>query len=290
VNTYKTYDFGRQYSAIVYQLNIPRNDYFINDIVVANLDGMNNDRVEALHIRFQDVRFLPRGVFNWFKNINHFHVVSSGLVSLGTTPLDRRIRYVHFDDNKIYEIPQNFFTESVDLELLSMERNYFTTLRPETFVTLPKLRFVSLAMNQIRVLPANLFAKNTQLECVSFEGNLLTRIDVDLVAGLTNLKGISFDNNLCINSAYWNEQNVRGLLKDEFAANCNGRCDGMADRCEKMFEIKKKLKKYDEISYISKHVENNSVENSSEEYQYKQRMSSGSQQTPCPYAHYKPMQ
>lgn len=227
VNNYKDYDFGRQYTAIVYKLSIPRGDFFVNGIDGVNVDGQTNDNVQAIHIVHQTTKFLPRRVLDFYKNVNHYHVVDSGLETLVGEPLDRRIRYVHFDDNRIRTIPREFFQNTVDMQLISIERNLLTILDAEMFRGMPALRWVSFAGNRIRTLPGTLFSANVNLECLSFENNGLTTVGGDLVKSLTKLKGVSFDGNTCINVAYWNEPSMRAELTTEFTTNCAGRCTNM---------------------------------------------------------------
>jgi hypothetical protein len=98
---------------------------------------------------------------------------------------------------------------------------------------------VSFAGNRIRSLPGTLFTSNLNLECISFENNGLTRIGVDLVKGLTKLKGVSFDGNVCINSAYWNQSNIGEELTNDIKSFCDGRCEStneIQQNVEKMMD------------------------------------------------------
>lgn len=142
-NTHQKYDFGVQYVAIVYQLSVPRGDYYVQGITSTNIQGLTDDNVQGLHIAHQFTRFLPHKVLEFYKNINHYHVVGSGLEILGNEPLDGRIRYVHFDDNQIRVIPKTFFATSGDMELISFERNRIETLDADIFREMTKLRWVS---------------------------------------------------------------------------------------------------------------------------------------------------
>lgn len=142
-NTHKKYDFGVQYVAIVYHLSVPRGDYYVEGINSTNVQGLSNDNVQGLHIVHQFTRFLPKKVLDFYKNINHYHIVDSGLEILGTEQLDSRIRYVHFDDNQIRVIPKTFFAASGDMELISFERNRIESLEGDIFKGMTKLKWVS---------------------------------------------------------------------------------------------------------------------------------------------------
>jgi Leucine rich repeat len=241
INGYKDFDFGRQYSAVTYQVFIPTGDYVVEKVESTNLDGKTNDNVEGLYISHQYVRYLPTGVLDVYRNINHYHVVGSHLKYLNNQQLDRRIRFIHFDDNEIEEIPTEFFRNSVDLEVISLAKNRIGNLREDTFRGMPKLRWVSLAGNRLRYLPGSLFMGNTNLERISFENNGLTKIGSELVKGLTKLKEVSFDANNCINNGYWYESNIIDELTKEFTINCNGRCDNMNGPQKSMEETHDKV-------------------------------------------------
>lgn len=295
VNTYKPYDFGRQYAAVVYKCMIPREVYFVEGINATYWDGKGPDDVQSLHIVHQQVTRLPRKVLDWYKNINHIHIIGSGLETLEGEQLDARIRYLHLDGNFIKVVPKTFFERSQELMLLSMEKNRIEVLDAELFVTMPKLRWVSFAGNRIRTLPGTIFRVNTVIECLSFENNGIVNIGSELVRGLEKLKGVSFDGNVCINSAYSKESNVRDLLTQEFTANCGGRCgQSSIESQNSITNLKDRIRDLErqaprcaaEISKKSKQlITQDSSESDSEEDNH---MNIPSKQ-PCPHAHFKPM-
>lgn len=141
-NIYEEYDFGAQYVAVVYKFYVPTGDYSIGGVETTNLQGLKDDDVQGLHVVHQYSKYLPKRIFDWFKNVNHLHVVGSDLEFLGDQPLDGRIRFVHFNDNKIREIPKNYFRSTVNMELISFERNRIETLNEGIFTGLAKLRWV----------------------------------------------------------------------------------------------------------------------------------------------------
>jgi hypothetical protein len=143
VNIHKKYDFGVQYVAKVYQLSIPTSNYYITGVDTTNVRGLSNTDVQGLHIVSQDVHFMPGKVLDFFPNINHYHVVGSGLESVGTTPLDGRIKYIHFDDNRIRTVPKSFFGAGGELMYISFERNLIETLEGGIFGGLTNLKYVS---------------------------------------------------------------------------------------------------------------------------------------------------
>jgi len=228
INKNKEYDFGTQYAAIVYPITIPRGDYFVQGLDAMYHDGKGPDDVLSLHIAGQDVEFLPHKYLDWYKNINHVHIVGSRLTTLENEQLDGRIRYLHLDGNRIESIPVDFFRNSKDMELLSMESNRITKLDSELFTAMTKLNYVSFAGNRLRTLPGNLFRNNLNILCMSFENNALVSVGTDLVSHLTKLKGVSFDGNVCINSAYLKEDRITEKLTTELTANCSGKCGTVA--------------------------------------------------------------
>jgi hypothetical protein len=139
---YEDYDFGNQYVAVVYGLKVPTGDYTVKGIETTNLQGLTDNDVRGIHVVHQYCKYMPKKFFDWFKNVNHLHFVGSELEFLGDEPLDGRIRYVHFDDNKIRKIPTNYFRSTVDMELISFERNRIETLDEKIFMGLGKLRWV----------------------------------------------------------------------------------------------------------------------------------------------------
>ncbi|KAG5667837.1 hypothetical protein PVAND_015806 [Polypedilum vanderplanki] len=300
VNNYKTYDFGRQYSAIVYKLNILGGDCFVQNIETTNVQGMTNDQVEAIHIVHQNVRYLPHRVLDWFKNVVHFHIIDSGLETLDGEPLDGRIRYVHLDDNRIKIVPRGFFANTGNMELISMERNMIESLDDQLFRGMSKLRWISFAGNRIKRLPGTLFVGTPNLECISFENNGLTNVGAELVRDLTKLKGVSFDGNVCINIAYWNEPTMRVELGKEFTTNCGGRCDGIDQFQKDIYNLSDKIEMMEEEKPMCSWFKNyymsstpmdshsHSSEESNEDYDMDKKQKYGPNHA-CPYAHYQPM-
>ncbi|XP_070508345.1 phospholipase A2 inhibitor beta-like [Chironomus tepperi] len=294
VNTYKPYDFGRQYTAVVYKCMIPRETFFVEGINATYWDGKGQDDVEALHIVHQQVTRLPRKVFDFYKNINHIHIIGSGLETLDGEQLDSRIRYLHLDGNVIKVVPKVFFEQSQELMLLSMERNRIETLDADLFVSMPKLRWVSFAGNRIRTLPGSMFRVNTVIECLSFENNGLVSIGNELVKGLDKLKGVSFDGNVCINSAYSKESNVRDLLTQEFIANCAGRCgqssiesqNSIRNLEDRIKELESEAPKCSGQIKKSKNMKQQQSSESDSDEDLDKNMPAGKQ---CPHAHYEAM-
>lgn len=104
------------------------------------------------------------------------------------------------------------------------------------------------------MLPGTLFATNPLIECISFENNGLTRVGAGLVKDLTKLVGVSFDGNVCINVAYWKDQNIREGLTSDFTSFCDGRCESIGELQTKVYEMKDKVtmmeEKYPKCSYM----------------------------------------
>lgn len=292
------YDFGPQYTAIVYGVVVPGKENFVKAIEATYTDGKGPDDVLALNIFNQDVKFLPKKFFDFYKNVNHIHIVESNLQSLEGEVLDGRIRYIHLDGNDIVTVPKTFFGNARELMLVSMERNKIESLDADLFVTMPKLRWVSFAGNRIRTLPGNLFRVNVNIECLSFENNGLVTVGRELVQGLEKLKGVSFDGNVCINSAFSSKQhNVREMLTKEFTTFCAGQCNGNAasqknidDYEDKIEALEEAYPKCDSYGY---NVFYDSKENDDEHHEHNEHHEHHDHKygpnKPCPYAHYNPM-
>jgi len=283
LNKNKEYEFGTQYAAVVYQLIIPSGDYFVQGLDAMNRDGKGPDDVLSLHIAGQDVEFLPHKYLEWYKNINHLHIAGSGLTTLENEQLDGRIRYLHLDGNRIESIPVDFFRNSKDMELLSMERNRITKLDSDLFTGMTKLRYISFAGNRLRTLPGDLFRNNLNIIRMSFENNALISVGTDLVSHLTKLKTVSFDGNVCINSVYLNEDRITEKLTTELTKNCSGKCGTVAKSqntieslMDRLGEFERSDRKWNDQSSES----NESNETGDHDDQEKK---------PCPYAHYQPM-
>jgi len=295
INKRKTYEFGSQYAAVVYNLRISGPGAVIQGIDTVDKEQKGEDGVEVLHIAHQVAKFLPKKLFDWYKNINHIHVVDSQLESLEGETLDGRIRYLHMDDNKLAKIPTDFFRESKDLELLSMDRNKLTALDSELFKDMPKLRWVSFAGNRIRTLPGDLFMANINIECLSFENNGMVSTGRGLVSKLDKLKGVSFDGNLCINVAYMKDTDIKGKLTKDLEAQCDGQCESKVELRDTILSLKDKIKMMSD-----EHPKCSSGKAEMDESDSHSRSSESSEsdenedrrnpaKRPCPYAQYHPM-
>lgn len=137
------------------------------------------------------------------------------------------------------------------------------------------------------MLPGTLFTTNPLIECISFENNGLTRVGGELVKELTKLKGVSFDGNVCINIAYWNDPNIREGLTGDFTSFCDGRCETIAEIQTQVYEMKDKVRmmaeKYPKCTYMrdffwdgGDSTENDSNEDSGEKKSGRRSM--------CPHA------
>ena len=221
------YEFGTQYTCFVTEFYVDGPDYVVYQGRTKHLPGKSQTDVEAVHIEDQYVKYLPKRMEALFVNMITYRVENSRLEVLGNFNFDKKLKYLHLDNNMIKEVPKDIFRETVDIEWISMNENQIETLDQDLFRNMQRLRVVAFGGNRLRRLSGEMFMNNGNLEYIYFNNNGMASVGVDLVKRLTKLKVANFDSNTCINDSYFYDTSVIENLTRQFTNYCSGQCDNM---------------------------------------------------------------
>lgn len=225
--TCKNFEHGArtQYACVVNNLSVDGPECAVISSVATHLPGKGQNDVQGVFIENQFARYLPTHIEDIYANMTAFHVKNSQLEFIENFNFYKKLKSLNLDNNLIREVPKRIFSETVDMEWLSMDDNRIEELVDGLFEKMPKLRVVSLSGNLLRRLSGSLFANNVNMERLNFNGNQLTTIGVDLLGGLSKLRAVNFDSNICINEAFFNESELIEKLTKQFTNFCSGQCE-----------------------------------------------------------------
>lgn len=237
------YEWGIQYSCFVTGLSVDGPDFVVGQGHIVNIPGKNQSDVVAVHIEDQFAKYLPRRMEGLFWNMITYRVENSQLETLGNLKLYKKIRFLHFDNNMIREIPVSVFDETRGMEWISMNDNRIENLDKDLFRNMPNLRVVSFSGNRLRRLSGDIFMYNANLENIYFSGNGMASIGTNLMKRLTKVRVADFDSNICINDAFFNDPSMVESLTRQFTTFCSGQCDDMikADDQLKTLELQNEI-------------------------------------------------
>lgn len=230
------YEWGMQYACIVTGFYVDGPDYVVGQGHIVNrIPGKNQSDVEAVHIEDQVTRYLPKRMEGLFWNMITYRVENSQLEFLGNFNFYKMLRFLHLDNNIIREVPLGVFSETVNMEWISMNDNRIENLDKDLFRNMPKLRVVSFSGNRLRRLSGDIFMVNLNLESIYFSGNGLATIGTDLMKRLTKVRVANFDSNICINDAFFNDPSLIENLTRQFMTFCSGQCDNMVSADDQVY-------------------------------------------------------
>lgn len=218
-----------QYICVVNKLSVDGPAYNVVSAEVTHLPGKDQSDVQGIYIEDQIARYLPARIEYIYWNMTSYRVVNSQLEFLGNFNFYKKLKSLNLNNNLIREVPKKIFSETIDMEWLSMDDNRIEHLADDLFENMSKLRVVSFSGNRLRQLSGSLFANNVNIERLNLNGNRLTTIGVDLVSGATKLRAVNFDSNICINEAFFNELELIETLTKQFTNFCSGQCENIIE-------------------------------------------------------------
>lgn len=244
------YEFGLQYGCVFRDFYVDRPDFAVYTVAAEHLPGKTQADVLAIHIENQYTKYLPTHVESVYWNMITYRAENSQLEILGNFNLFKKLRYLILDRNLVREVPKDIFSETVDMEWISMNDNRIETLDKDLFRTMPMLRVVSFSGNRLRKLSGELFTNNMNLEFIYFAGNGMASIGSDLLKGSTKLRVIDFDANICINDAFYNDPSAVDNVSRQFFTFCSGQCDNAIEgqqRVSAMNDKNQEMRQQNEI-------------------------------------------
>lgn len=274
------------YTCLNLNLNIENNSVEISTVNGEHWSGMTNDKVLVVYFLSSDMRSLPRGIFNVFKNLNKyivsgldtvdeylngdalvqgdFHDAKSlqALLFISVILENLRARVFEGAENllhltleacRITSIDKEAFAGLKKLQNLGMKFNFIAVLDPQTFSDLGELRDLLLSGNYLRKLTREHFRGLRNLVRISIIGNMLEEIDQN-ITGLPNLEEFYLDHNICVDAHFGSNGIPFSKFKKEIAgcskvASAKEEKEDMNPNLNEMRELEK------EVVHLQKLVE-----------------------------------
>ena len=125
---------------------------------------------------------------------------------------------------------QKFFTNLIVLDVYAtgLQEIYKEDLKP-----FPDLRFLSLINNELKTINFVLFVYNPNLEVLLLSGNRIEIVN-DSFEFLSNLRYLSFKNNLCKSGDAKNNRTEVTALIEEIHINCEIDYEKAFEQCKKL--------------------------------------------------------
>lgn len=215
---------GNQYTCLANNIYVDGPNYVVGRSIATHLPGKNQYDVQGVYMEDQFVQYLPAQIESIYPNMTSMQVINSRLQFIKQSNFCKNLRSLNLDKNLIQDVPKNSFSETIDLEWISMDNNRIEELFVGVFDKMPKLRVASFSGNRLRRLRGTLFALNVNIERLNFNGNQLSTIDADLVQGLAKLRIANFDSNICIDKAFYSELEIIEKLTKHFKNFCFCEC------------------------------------------------------------------
>nr|XP_016924234.1 relaxin receptor 2 [Drosophila suzukii] len=158
-----------------------------HDLATLDLTGNNFETIhETFFSELPDVEILV------LKFCSIREIASHAFDRLADNPL----RELYMDDNKLPHLPEHFFPEGNQLEILILARNRLHHLKRSDFRNLQHLEELDLRGNRIGNFEAEVFAQLSNLEKLYLNENHLKRLDPEsFPKTLLNLFTLSLDHN-----------------------------------------------------------------------------------------------
>jgi len=169
---------------------IPEN-LFKNAIKLEDI-FFNNNLIEIMpEILFPNLKswFTVKGIY--FNDNKLKKIPEKNLFKEATSISD-----IHFENNKIEELPENIFEKAIELEEIHFKNNLIEGISEKLFENATKLKEINFSNNQIKVMP-HLFHKNNivSFDGIYFDNNKIDEIPEELFQNAKNLERIHFENN-----------------------------------------------------------------------------------------------
>ncbi|KAL7051765.1 hypothetical protein ACKWTF_004608 [Chironomus riparius] len=130
-----------------------------------------------------------------FPNLKIVHIVSIESIEDNMLNHCKNLTIADLSNNKIQQVPENFYAENPKLDHLSLEGNKLTTLPENIFINQKELRSLYLIKNQITFLPPNIFKSLISLKDLQISFNKIKILHPEWFVNLQNLRTFFATNN-----------------------------------------------------------------------------------------------
>ena len=136
----------------------------------ARQKNLKNHDVNNLRISYQNVKFLPDGIFTLFPNLNSLDIFHSSLQNLEASNFvnAKELKKIDICRNNMTVLEHFVFVETKNLMFLEMTLNKITIISENAFSGLTQLWELSLKKNKVNNLPENVFKELISLRMLDF--------------------------------------------------------------------------------------------------------------------------
>ncbi|CAH1733879.1 unnamed protein product [Chironomus riparius] len=185
-------------------LNITSRNITIIRVSGEYFNGVGNGNVMNLIVTQQNLRYIPEGISNFFKNLEILTISRSNLMALRFTDFLglQKLRKIFIVGNHISSIDDQTFKSIPNLEVLDLSSNKIKSIPFEAFSLARHLKILTLSNNLIRIFDILPFPVSSELRELRLNGNQLVRINVASIQHTKMLEFMDLSENLCIDLRY----------------------------------------------------------------------------------------
>lgn len=147
---------------------------------------------------------------------------------------------IHIVDQICEYFPSGLEKFFQNIQGIAVQKSQLKVIRKADLKPFPKLISLSLYGNQLTTIEYGLFMYNPNLQMLSIFDNKIYAISEDLLDGLSDLKQVHFQGNICIGMFGKSDEEIK-KVKDKIAQSCQA--------TEDMKELREMEKNVDELNW-----------------------------------------
>lgn len=124
-------------------------DVVVDSVNGKHWDNLNNENVTGLYSSSKNMKYIPKSMENFFKNIKLIDLVNNKIKKIQQDDLKPfpKLIYCGFKDNEIETLENGLFDFNLELELVSFWNNKIAQVGPNVFDHLTKLTWLYFDQN-----------------------------------------------------------------------------------------------------------------------------------------------
>lgn len=156
-------------------------------------------RIKALNLAHNEIFQVSGDTFMDLKELINFHLDYNKLREVHRNLFSEHgnLKSIFLSHNQIQTLSHDLFRNNRKLWQMEIDHNQLKELHPDLLQHLDQLALFRSNDNQIEILPEGLFRNNRKLKKIWLQNNKLKTIKSEF-QHLTNLVGIDFEGNICI--------------------------------------------------------------------------------------------
>lgn len=141
------------------------------------------------------MKFIPRNALKKFINLKELSLNKAGICELSPLEAIVNLRRVFLKHNEITEMPDETFSNCLNIDLIDLSNNRITEINEKSFLKLRKLTNLQLNSNLIASIHPLAFHSNIMLTTLSLYNNKIIKIESRTFHNLPNLNKLWLNQN-----------------------------------------------------------------------------------------------